>query len=71
MVYPLIREVEMVLANLKVEKKVIVILLDPLDLGEIIPKYRRKLVPKKKRMTSIDVHQKDETLYDEDKHNEV
>lgn len=40
MVYPLIREVEMVFANLKVEKKVIVILLDPLDLGEIMPKYR-------------------------------
>ena len=38
MVYPLIREVEMVFANLKVEKKVIVILLDPLDLGEIMPK---------------------------------
>jgi hypothetical protein len=40
MVYPLIREVEMVFANLKVENKVIVILLDPLDLGEIMSKYR-------------------------------
>ena len=46
----MIRDVEVVNANIKVEKKVNIILLDPLDLGEGLPKYKRKQVPKKRWM---------------------
>ena len=50
LVYRMIRDVEVVNANIKVEKKVNIILLDPLDLGEGLPKYKRKQVPKKRWM---------------------
>ena len=50
----MIRDVEVVNANIKVEKKVNIILLDPLDLGEGLPKYKRKQVPKKRWMQVIE-----------------
>ena len=50
LVYRMIRDVEVVNANIKVEKKVNIILLDPLDLGEDLPKYKRRQVPKRRWM---------------------
>jgi hypothetical protein len=61
----------MVNANLKVEKKVNVIVLKLMDLGGGIPKIKKNQVPKKRWMTSIEIHQKNETLHELNKYNEV